>query len=140
MGAIIEDLDDHEGYALWRLGDGSLLSAWSDGVREVSGYVAGCECGWHAQQQHPPTEEGQEAASAQWARDHALAELARQAGRRRQDLGRVLAWLGGQAGRLHDPAAVDRVARGLDRARELLVVVQGDLEREGPEREADSEP
>ena len=62
-----------------------------------------------------------------------------QASRRREDLGRVLAWFGTQAGRLQDPASLDRVARGLDRARELLVVVQRDLDRQAPEREADGE-
>ena len=139
MGAIIEDLDDHEGSALWRLADGSLIPAWTDGVREFRGYVAGCECGWHAQRQHPPTEAGQEAAYAQWEDEHALAELAGQASRRRDDLGRVLAWFGTQAGRLQDPATVDGVARGLDRARELLVVVQRDLDRQAPEREAEHE-
>jgi hypothetical protein len=139
MGAIIEDLDDHEGYALWRLADGSLVPAWTYGVSEFSGYVAGCECGWHAQRQHPPTEAGYEQAIDQWVDEHALAELAHQASRRREDLGRVLAWFGTQAGRLQDPATVDRVARGLDRARELLVVGQRDLDRQAPEREADHE-
>ena len=139
MGTIIEGLDDHEGYALWRLADGSVIAAWSYGVSEFSAYVAGCECGWKAERQHPPTEEGAEAAYAQWEDEHALAELARQASRRRDDLGRVLEWFGTQAGRLQDPATVDRLARGLDRARELLVVVQRDLEREGPEREAGDE-
>jgi hypothetical protein len=139
MGAIIEDLDDHEGYALWRLADGSVIPAWSSGVSEFSGYVARCACGCHAQRQHPPTEAGYEQAIDQWVDEHALAELARQASRRREDLGRVLAWFGTQAGRLQDPASLDRVARGLDRARELLVVVQRDLDRQAPEREADGE-
>jgi hypothetical protein len=139
MGAIIEDLDDHEGYALWRLADGSVIPAWSSGVREFRGYVAGCECGWHADRQHPPTEAGYEQAIDQWVDEHALAELASQASRRREDLGRVLEWFGTQAGRLQDPATVDRVARGLDRVRELLVVVQRDLDRQAPEREAEHE-
>jgi hypothetical protein len=139
MGAIIEDLDDHEGYALWRLADDSVIPAWTYGVSEFSGYVAGCECGWQAERQHPPTGEGAEAAYAQWEDEHALAELARQASRRREDLGRVLEWFGTQASRLQDPATVDRVVRGLDRARELLVVVQRDLDRQAPEREVDGE-
>jgi hypothetical protein len=139
MGAIIEDLDDHEGYALWRLADGSLIPAWSSGVSEFSGYVAGCECGWHAEREHPPAEDGQEAASVQWEDEHALAEVARQASRHRDDLGRVLGWFGTQADRLQDPTSLERVARGLDRARELLVVVQRDLERQGPEREVGDE-
>jgi hypothetical protein len=108
MGAIIEDLDDPEGYALWRLADGSVIPAWSSGVSEFSGYVARCACGCHAQRQHPPTEAGYEQAIDQWVDEHALAELARQASRRREDLGRVLAWFGTQAGRLQDPASLDR--------------------------------
>jgi hypothetical protein len=105
MGAIIDELDDHEGYALGRLADGTLTAALTHGV-EFTAYVAGCGCGWHSRHQHPPTEDGEEAAYQQWEREHAVVELARQATRRRQDLARVLAWLGGQAGRLEDPAAV----------------------------------
>jgi hypothetical protein len=111
MGAIIDELDDHEGYALGRLADGTLTAALTHGV-EFTAYVAGCGCGWHSQREHPPTEDGEEAAHQQWEREHAVVELARQATRRRQDLARVLAWLGGQAGRLEDPAAVERVTPG----------------------------
>jgi hypothetical protein len=138
MGAIIDELDDHEGYALWRLPDGTLTGAWTRGV-EFTAYVAGCACGWHSRHQHPPTEEGEEAAYEQWEREHAVVELARQATRHRQDLGRVLEWLGNQAGRLEDPATVDRVARGLDRAHRLVTDVQRDGERPASEREAGGE-
>jgi hypothetical protein len=51
----------------------------------------------------------------------------------------VLEWLGTQADRLEDPAAVQRVARGVDRAHRLAADVQRDLERQPPEREADGE-
>jgi hypothetical protein len=136
MGAIIDELDDHEGYALGRLADGTLTAALTHGV-EFTAYVAGCACGWHSRHQHPPTEEGEEAAYQQWEREHAVVELARQATRRRQDLARVLAWLGGQAGRLEDPAAVDRVARGLDRAHWLVTALQRDREQQASERETD---
>jgi hypothetical protein len=139
MGAIIDELDDHEGYALWRLADGTLTPAGTHGVREVTAYVAGCECGWESRRQHPPTEEGQEAAYTQWEREHTLLELARQATRHLQDLARVLEWLGGQAGRLEDPATLDRVAGGLDRAHRLLADVQRDRERQASEREAGGE-
>jgi hypothetical protein len=101
--------------------------------------VAGCGCGWHSRHQHPPTDEGQEAAYEQWEREHAVVELARQATRHREDLARVLAWLGGQAGRLEDPATVDRVARGLDRAHRLVADVLRDRERQASEREAGGE-
>jgi hypothetical protein len=135
MGAIIDELDDHEGHALGRLVDGTVTGAWTHGV-EFTAYVAGCACGWQSRHQHPPTEDGEEAAYQQWEREHALAELARQATRHRENLARVLAWLGGQAGRLEDPASVDRVARGLDRAHRLLAGLQRDRERQAAEREA----
>jgi hypothetical protein len=138
MGAIIDELDDHEGYALGRLPHGTLTGAWTRGV-EFTAYVAGCACGWQNRREHPPTEEGEEAAYEQWEREHAVVELARQATRHRQDLGRVLEWLGDQAGRLEDPATVDRVARGLDRAHRLVIDVQRDGERPASEREAGGE-
>jgi hypothetical protein len=136
MGAIIDELDDHEGYALGRLADSTLTAVWTQGV-EFTAYVAGCACGWHSRRQHPPTEDGEEAAYEQWEREHALVELARQATRHRQDLGRVLEWLGGQAGRLQDPATLDRVAGGLDRAHRLVTALQRDRERQASERETD---
>jgi hypothetical protein len=139
MGAIIDELDDHERYALWRLPDGTVTAAWTHEVGEFTAYVAGCACGWHSRREHPPTEEGAEAAYEQWEREHALVELARQATRHRQDLGRVLAWLGGQAGRLEDPATLDRVAEGLDRAHRLVTDVQRDQERQASQREAGGE-
>ena len=139
MGAIIDELDDHEGYALRRLADGTLTGAWTHGVRGFTAYVAGCACGWHSRREHPPTEDGEEAAYEQWEREHAVVELARQATRHRQDLAGVLEWLGGQAGRLEDPAAVDRVARGLDRAHRLVTALQRDRERQVSEREAAGE-
>jgi hypothetical protein len=136
MGAIIDELDDHEGYALGRLADGTLTAALTHGV-EFTAYVAGCACGWHSRHQHPPTEDGEQAAYQQWEREHAVVELARQATRHRQDLARVLEWLGGQAGRLEDPAAVERVAGGLDRAHRLVTALQHDLQRQASERETD---
>jgi hypothetical protein len=138
MGVVIDQLDDHEGYALLRLPDGTLTGAWTHGVA-FTAYVAGCACGWHSRYQHPPTEDGEQAAYQQWEREHAVVELARQATRHRQDLARVLEWLGGQAGRLEDPAAVDRVARGLDRAHRLLADLQREQQRQASEREATGE-
>ena len=135
MGTFLDDLDDHEGHALGRLVDGTVTGAWTHGV-EFTAYVAGCACGWHSRHQHPPTEQGEQAAYEQWEREHAVVELARQATRHRQDLARVLEWLGNQAGRLHDPTTLDRVARGLDRAHRLVTALQRDRERQASEREA----
>jgi hypothetical protein len=140
MGLILDDLYDHEGYADRRLPDGHLArGVWTHATREFTGYVAACGCGWHANRDHPPTEDGEELAVDQWRREHGEPLLAQQAERRHLELARVLEWLGGQAGRLHDPAAVERVGRAVDRARDLVTDVRHDLERQAPEREADRE-
>ena len=136
MGTFLDDLDDHEGYADRRLPNGQLAGGvWTDATREFTAYVAVCGCGWQASGEHPPTEDGEEAAIDQWRSEHAELELARQATRRRGDLGRVLAWLGDQAGRLEDPATLERVSRALGRIRALVDALQRDREREASERE-----
>jgi hypothetical protein len=136
MGTFLDDLDDHEGYPDRRLPDGQLAGgSWTSATREFTAYVAICGCGWQATGEHPPTEEGEEAAVDQWRSEHATPELTRQAICRRGDLGRVLAWLADQAGRLEDPAALEGVRRALDRARALVEDLQRDLEREASERE-----
>jgi hypothetical protein len=140
MGTFLDDLDDHEGYADRRLPNGQLAGGvWTDATREFTAYVAACGCGWQATGEHPPTEDGEEAAIDQWRSEHAEPELARQATRRRGELGRVLEWLAGQAGRLEDPATVERVRRALGRTRALVDALQGELEREASEREAGGE-
>ena len=137
MGTILDDLDDHEGYAVRRLPDGALSGTWTAATREFTAYVAGCDCGWRGTHQYPPTEEGWELAVQAWRTEHAEPELDRQAERRRGELAQVLEWLGAQADRLEDPATVQRVARAVDRASGLVTDVQRDLERQAPEREAD---
>jgi hypothetical protein len=139
MGTILDDLYDHEGYAVRRLPDGTLTGTWTHATREFTAYVAGCDCGWRGTREYPPTEEGWELAVQAWRTEHAEPELDRQATRRRSELARVLEWLGTQADRLEDPAAVQRVARGVDRAHRLAVDVQRDLEWQAAEREADGE-
>jgi hypothetical protein len=140
MGTFLDDLDDHEGYAERRLPDGWLAGRlWTYATREFTAYVAACGCGWRGSVDHPPTEEGEEAAVDQWRSEHAEPELARQATRRRGELGRVLEWLGGQAGRLEDPATVERVSRAVGRARALVDDLQHDLDREASEREDSGE-
>jgi hypothetical protein len=137
MGTFLDDLDDHEGYADRRLPDGQLAGGvWTSATREFTAYVAACGCGWQATGEHPPTEEGEEAAVDQWRSDHAEPELARQATRRRSELARVLAWLGGQAGRRADPATLERVRCALARTRALVDDLQRDRAREASEREA----
>jgi hypothetical protein len=140
MGTFLDDLDDHEGYADRRLPNGQLAGGvWTYATREFTAYVAVCGCGWRASGEHPPTEDGEEAAVDQWRSEHATPELARQATRRREELGRVLGWLGGQANRLEDPATLERVSRAVGRTRALVDDLQRDLEREASEREAGGE-
>jgi hypothetical protein len=140
MGIFLEDLDDHEGYADRRLPNGQLAGGvWTYATREFTAHVAVCGCGWRANGEHPPTEDGEEAAVDQWRSEHAEPELARQATRRRGELGRVLEWLGGQAGRLEDPTTLERLSRALGRTRALVDDLQRDLEREASEREAGGE-
>jgi hypothetical protein len=139
MGRFIEDLWDHEGYGARRLSDGTLTSTWTAATAAFTAFVPACGCGWHADREHPPTEAGEEAALAQWRAEHATPLLDRQAERRQLRLGRALEWLGGQAGRLHDPVTVGQVRRTLGSAAELAAEVQRDLDRQAHEREATHE-
>jgi hypothetical protein len=140
MGTFLDDLDDHEGYADRRLPDGQLADGvWTYATREFTAYVAVCGCGWQASGEHPPTEEGEEAAVDQWRSEHAEPELRRQAERRRGELGRVLGWLGDQAVRLEDPATLERVSLAMGRARGLVNDLQRELERSAPQRKAGGE-
>jgi hypothetical protein len=139
MGTLIEGLDDHEGYVLWRLADGVLTAAWTnDNRRQLTGYVADCECGWRSHRAHPPTDHGEEAARREWVREHALPELGRQAQQRRAELTQVLRALGGIADFVDNPANLGRIARATDRARALVDELQRDLDRQRP-REAGGE-
>jgi hypothetical protein len=139
MGVVIEDLWDHEGYAARRLPDGTLTGTWTQATREFDGYRAACGCGWRGEVDYLPTETGGEFAIDQWRSEHAEPLLARQAERHQLQLARRLEWLGGQAGRLHDPETVARVQSQLDHARDLVVDVQRDLQRPAPQREAGGE-
>jgi hypothetical protein len=135
MGTFLDDLDDHEGYPDRRLPNGQLAGGvWTYATRHFTAYVAVCGCG-----EHPPTEEGEEAAVDQWRSEHAEPELARQTTRRRGTLGLELRWLGTQADRLQDPATLTAVSRALDHARQLVHDLQRELERQAPQREADGE-
>ena len=101
-GTFLDDLDDHEGYADRRLPNGQLAGGvWTYATREFTAYVAVCECGWQATGEHPPTEDGEEAIDRGGP---STPPRLYQATRRREELGRILGWLGGQANRLEDPA------------------------------------
>jgi hypothetical protein len=135
MGTIVEDLWDHEGYAVRRLPDGTLTSG-TQATAEFTAYLAACSCGWRGSVTYTPTQAGEEFAVAQWRWEHAEGLLVRQTTRRRDELARVLGWLGDQAGRLEDPATPERILRALDRTRALVDGLQRDLEWQTSEREA----
>ena len=71
--------DGHEGYAARVLPDGTLTATWTRETREFTGYVAACECGWQDTVRHPPTDAGEEAADADWSREHLAALIGRAA-------------------------------------------------------------
>jgi hypothetical protein len=140
MGTILEDLEDHEGYADRRLPDGRLAGGvWSRDTLDWTGYVAACGCGWHGTVDWSPTDAGEEFAVDQWRWAHAEPLLQQQAERRRGELTRVLGWLGTQADQFEDPAGLERISRAVDHARQLVDHLQRDRERQAPEREADHE-
>lgn len=45
MGRTVDDLDEHEGYVLAVMADGSETGTWPDSQGCV-GHRSGCECGW----------------------------------------------------------------------------------------------
>ncbi len=134
MGVIRDDLDDHEGFAMRRLPDHTLTTTWSPATRAFTGYVAGCECGWHGQGEHPPTEAGEDQAIQEWS-SHANLMLARQADRRRGALAQTLRALGGLAEVVGDPATLPRIARAAGRAQQLAADLARAADRPTPERE-----
>jgi hypothetical protein len=75
MGAILDDLWDHEGYGARRLPDGTLTATWSEGTSAFDAYVAACSCGWHGGE-HPSNKGGHQSALEEWEADHARPLLA----------------------------------------------------------------
>ena len=74
-GAYAELLAGHEGYAAIQLPDGTLTATWTaDTV--IAAHVAACACGWTADSRHPASEAGEDAAVAQWEREHLNALIA----------------------------------------------------------------
>jgi hypothetical protein len=71
MGAILDDLDGHEGYPLRQLPDGTTTSRWTGSTARFAGYVAACDCGWTGARHYEPTEGGYDAALDEWEHDHA---------------------------------------------------------------------
>jgi hypothetical protein len=86
MGAILDDLDGHEGYPLRQLPDGTTTSRWTSDTARFTGYIAACECGWTGARHHQPAEHGYDAALDEWEHHHARPLLAHVIPHRVQDL------------------------------------------------------
>ena len=71
MGAILDDLDGHEGHPLRQLPDGTTTSRWTGSTTRFTGYVPACDCGWTGTGHYEPTEAGYDAARSEWEHDHA---------------------------------------------------------------------
>jgi hypothetical protein len=82
MGAVLDDLYDHEGFAARRLPDGTLTDSWTKETAKFDAYVAACDCGWRGDEDRPPSDAGHEIAIDDWERDHARPLLARTVPRR----------------------------------------------------------
>jgi hypothetical protein len=76
MGMILDDLEDHEGYAARRLPDRTLTSTWPRDTDDFKAFVAACSCGWTGRHDHPPTEHGRTTAEDEWELHHAQPLLA----------------------------------------------------------------
>jgi hypothetical protein len=139
MGRFIEDLWDHEGYGARRLPDGTLTGTWTVATRALTAFVPACGCGWHADREYPPTDDGEEAALGHWHDAHATPLLQQQAKRRRAELAQGLRALGGIADFVDNPANLARIGRAADRVRELVADLERDQDRRRMEREADGE-
>jgi hypothetical protein len=71
MGAILDDLDGHEGYPLRQLPDGTTTSRWTSSTARFTGYIAACGCRWTGTGHYEPTEAGYDAALDEWEHDQA---------------------------------------------------------------------
>jgi hypothetical protein len=130
MGVILGGLYHHQGYPDRRLLNGRLAGGvWIWSTRKFTAYVAACGCGWRASLNHPPTDQGAQAALDHWRDTHTIQLLDHKAPGHRGQLGRQLRWLGTQADRLQNPATLEDIREALEHARQLVADLQGDLER-----------
>jgi hypothetical protein len=130
MVVILGDLYQHQGYPDRRLPNGRLAGGvWTFSTRQFTAYVAACGCGWRASQDHPPNDQGAQAALDHWRDTHATPLLDHNAPGHRGQLGRQLRWLATQAARLADPATLEHIREALEHAQRLVEDLQGGLER-----------
>jgi hypothetical protein len=73
---IVENLEDHEGYAARRLPDDTLTSTWTRDTAAFDANSGACTCGWTSTDQQQPTEAGRTPADEKSEHAHARALLA----------------------------------------------------------------
>ncbi len=77
MGAVHDDLPDHEGYAVRPRPDPTLTTASPDHTARSMGWVAACSCGWRDRRAYSADESGYQAAVDRWDSHHAAPMLER---------------------------------------------------------------
>jgi hypothetical protein len=78
MARYLGRLGGHEGFAAWKLTDGSVIEPGSAEVTDFVAYVAACSCSgpggvvtWLGPNEYPPTDAGERAAVDEWQQLHA---------------------------------------------------------------------
>ncbi len=76
MGRFLGRLGSHQGFAVRKLHDGSIVESSSARVPEFAAYVAACSASsgaihWYGLGEYPPTEQGERAAVDEWENLHA---------------------------------------------------------------------
>ena len=69
-GPYAEQVEHHEGHAASKFVDGTVKAESVDNASALDAYLAVCSCGWQGDVEHAATEEGEEAAEAQWKTEH----------------------------------------------------------------------
>jgi hypothetical protein len=142
MGAIVDDLEGHEGYPRRQLPDGTTTSWWTSDTARSTDRIAACDCGWIGRRRYEPTETGYDAPLEEWECDHArpllehvipdwLQQLLRDTMRALRDLA---------AQRPHASATARRRRLGTDRIERARQVDQRVAAHEPPSRRSPLSP
>lgn len=130
--------DDHEGYAVRILPDGTETGTWTYATREFQGYRPGCACGWTSELVHPATDAGEDAALDDWDRCHLRPLIQEEARRHLVPADVVLSLVRELRGAVtstvdeHGNEALTDRSRGLVDAAERLEDLLGDSARRDP--------
>jgi hypothetical protein len=69
-GPYAEQVEQHEGHAASKFSDGTMSPDPAATASPLAAYLAACSCGWQGAVEHAATEQGEEAAEAQWKAEH----------------------------------------------------------------------